>query len=89
LIVLIERVDRVLIGHHAAQRTAQEPQRLQRLAQIVTGRRQKAALGLIGAVGGGMGFLQFLLDPHAIRDIADRRGHQRDSNPPWKAETRY
>ena len=51
-------------------------ERLQRLAQVVAGGGQEAALGEVGAVGLAACFAQSLLDALAVGDIANRGGDQ-------------
>ena len=65
------------VAHHAAQRAVQQPERLQRLAQVVARGGEKAALGEVGVIGVAARFAQRVLGALAFGDVADRGGDHR------------
>jgi len=59
-LLLIDYFASFVVADHAPKRTAKQAERLQRLAKIVAGSRQEAALGEVGTVGVAACFLQGL-----------------------------
>ena len=75
LFLLAQHLAAFLVADHAPQRAVEQAERLQRLAQIVARRGEKAALGEIGVFGFAARFLERLFGLLALGDVADRRGH--------------
>ena len=61
MLLLREHIRGVRVGHYAPQRTVEQGERLQRLAQIVAGGREEAALGFVGAIGTLTGLVRGVL----------------------------
>jgi hypothetical protein len=74
--LLFQRIAGIRVVHQTSQGAVQQAEGLQRLAQVVTRRREEAALGEIRAIGFRARFLQLALHPHALRDIPDCGGDQ-------------
>src|SRR6185437_751844 len=71
-----ERLQRIRMFHQAPQSAIEQGQRLQRLAQVMTGGSQEAPLGAVGPIGCFACRNEVLLGSLSIRHVADRSRHQ-------------
>ncbi len=73
-VLFLEDLLAFTVANHAPQRAVEQAERLQRLAQIVAGRGEEAALGDVGVLGFAARLFEGLLGLLALADVADRGG---------------